>query len=582
MVKRQSPERPWGGVEDRRPLGGAGDDPPLGRREVEDRVEGGVRVGVGVGHTGGVGCCPQDRPHHVGVGAGDRVGERAQCSLQEPVGVALEQVPAGPGDRGDHHRGVFAASLVSGRREVDGTKATLRPEVDEARRGAVADTQVVEVAVGGLRADAVEQERAEPPRAGDRVGGDSEGPPADRDGRPLVATLRGQHVGDHVSADALTGVHPRPPVGGQPALPGQKRHRDDVSVAEECANGDVRRVEQPCEVVRLGPVVGGHEQAKGLPQQVVVGEEGLGREAAVADTPRVGVGDERADGWAGGQCERTEAPHLDRVGRGVANRRVESDLPYDPVTVGKPVAKAHVEAPTRPLVAVDGGGKGDRRRVEQCLETADGEGGGLVDEDGIGVIREVDCLGGRAKADPAVRGLESARVLGSILSSQRIEVRQQLPGAGEQFAGVAVGGRGDEYVLAVAGETGRGQPGGTRLATPPVGLEDECLERLERGDRVGLVGRPAGLVGGGLKPVVVGRLGGRRGSAGRGVRQPLRLDGAGLDVDESDPTVGPECVDKPAPEVARHVGLVEGRDRKRRVEAVPTLRPARERRGQQQ
>jgi len=76
----------------------------------------------------------------------------------------------------------------------------------------------------------------------------------------------GERVRGNMLPDALALVHPRPEVSREVALAGEKGDRDDVAVVDECAYGDVGCVEHPREVVRFGPVMCDHQQAKNLPE----------------------------------------------------------------------------------------------------------------------------------------------------------------------------------------------------------------------------------------------------------------------------------------------------------------------------
>ncbi len=209
---------------------------------------------------------------------------------------------------------------------------------------------------------------------------------ADRPPSRLVAQLRSQDIWNHVPGDGAALVHPRPRLRGESPFPGEQGDRHDVAVLHECPHAHVGRVEQSCEVVRLGSVVGDHEQTERLPEQMFVFDEGFRVEAAILDGFGRRIGHQRVDRRARVERERPKRPHLHRVARRVSNRRVEMDVGHLVVALTESFPKPDRESPTRPFVAVDSRRVHDPRCVEKRIEDAYGQGCSLVDDDSVRVV----------------------------------------------------------------------------------------------------------------------------------------------------------------------------------------------------
>ena len=74
----------------------------------------------------------------------ERVRQHAPDPSPEPGVVAVGQRPADRREGSEHQRRVLAALVAPGRREVDCSVAVRRPELEQFRRGAVPDPEVVD------------------------------------------------------------------------------------------------------------------------------------------------------------------------------------------------------------------------------------------------------------------------------------------------------------------------------------------------------------------------------------------------------------------------------------------------------
>jgi len=261
----------------------------------------------------------------------------------------------------------------------------------------------------------------------------------------------------------------------------------------------------------------------------------------------------------------------------VADGVVETDVGDGVVALFESVPEPDRESPPGTLVAVDGGREGDGLGREEPFEDAHWEGGGLVDEDTVGVVRQVGGRHRRRKADASRLRLDHAGVGVGVGPGECLQVGQQLDRPREHLGGVAVPGCGHEHVPSLKGERRGGESRRTRLAPAPVGLDDERLvgsaQALEGRDGIDLVGRAAGLVGGRGKVVGRRRRRLRPGETRRRVHDALPLDASGVDVDDGHAAVDAERPHEAAPEVPDDLVAVERRDRERRIEAVAAVRP---------
>ena len=120
------------------------------------------------------------------------------------------------------------------------------------------------------------------------VDGDANDPESNRLGGRLVPELTREQVRYHVPADAFALVHRCSRLVVEPTLACEQCDRDDLAASDECPRGQVRCVEQPRDVVRLGAVVSGDEQSERLLEEGFVRQEGLWIEPSERNVGRVG------------------------------------------------------------------------------------------------------------------------------------------------------------------------------------------------------------------------------------------------------------------------------------------------------
>jgi hypothetical protein len=122
---------------------------------------------------------------------------------------------------------------------------------------------------------------------------------------------------------------------------------------------------------------------------------------------------------------------------------------------------------------VDRRDEGDGVGGEEGVEDANRERGRLVDDDDVGVARQVGRVGGGAVAHAAGRRVEAARRRPVAVVGQGVAVLEEYPRTSEDLGGVCKAGRGHEHVVAFEGKGATGETGGARLAPAPVGLDDD-------------------------------------------------------------------------------------------------------------